>query len=59
MICNNNLKKLLHNGGIEFINGEKWRWGSDGPPLVDKMDKVEELAPLPLRPLWPPNSLGG
>ena len=46
MICNKNMRNLKHNGEIESINGEKWSWESDGPPLVDKMDIVEALAPL-------------
>ena len=40
------MTNLNHNGEIESINGEKWSWESDGPPLVDKMDIVEALAPL-------------
>ena len=42
------MRNLKHNGEIESINGEKWSWESDGPPLVDKMDIVEALAPLNL-----------
>ena len=40
------MRNLKRNGEIESINGEKWSWESEGPPLVDKMDIVEALAPL-------------
>ena len=46
MIFFKNIKKFWQNGEFESSNGEKWSPGSDRPPLVDKMDIVEALAPL-------------
>ena len=46
MILFKNTNFFGQNGEFESSNGENWRQGSDGPPLVDKMDIVEVLAPL-------------
>ena len=46
MILFKNAKNFWQNGEFESSKGEKWSRGSDGPPLVDKMDIVEALAPL-------------